>query len=284
MAEDKSPGPFARIVRAFSQPFPPPAPVTVFEGDSGFSHITVRDCGDLRTLYLGADAQESETSISLSNPTAPIFEYPGMMLLALALSPLNREITMIGLGGGFIPRLFQEFLPDRRLTVSEVDPMVAEIAETYFFFSPGGNVELRIADGYEHLEGMPPESADQIWLDAFNGKYIPRHMATDEFISLCWSRLRPGGFLAQNLHQTRIEPYRMQLRRTMKIFGCTPLVFSGRRSANAVVMCPRRDEEEWIPPGLRAVTRLAREFGPAVGPYNLAEESLKRVNDPCWGL
>jgi spermidine synthase len=283
MSDAKRPGAFSRLVQAITEPFAGPVARTVFEADSEHGHVTVKDLEGVRTLYLGVSG-ESETSISLEDPTAAIFEYPGMMLLSLAISPLNSEVTMLGLGGGFLPRLFQAFLPKTRLTVSEVDPLVAEVARTYFFFSPGGNVTLKIGDGYGHVEAMAPDSADQIWLDAFNGDYIPPHLATDGFMELCLSRLKPGGLLVQNLHQTRLERYRMQLRRTMKIFGGTPLVFSGRKSANAVVMSMRRDDLPWVPPGTRRITLLAREFGPAVGPYDLASESLKRVNDPAWGL
>ncbi|MDR1082186.1 MAG: fused MFS/spermidine synthase [Deltaproteobacteria bacterium] len=279
MTETKPPGAFNRFMNVLSSGFAPPEPVTVFRGESEFSRITVKDCGDLRTLYMGEDARESETSISLTNPLAAVFEYPGMMFLSLAISPLNSDITMLGLGGGFIPRLFQAYMPQRRLTVAEVDPLVFEVASTYFFFSPGGNVSVEIADGLEHVSSMPPGGADQIWLDAFNGNYIPAHMATDGFMELCRSRLRPGGLLVQNLHQTRMDCYRTQLRRTMEIFGGVPLVFAGRKSANAVVMSSRQDDVPWTPPGVKSVVRLAREFGP-VGPYNLANESQKRVASP----
>jgi spermidine synthase len=207
-----------------------------------------------------------------------------MMLLALALTPVNTDIAMIGLGGGFIPRLFQEFLPDARLSVAEVDPLVAEVASTYFSFTPGGNVTLSIKDGMDHLISIPPEGVDQIWLDAFTGNYIPPHMATDGFMELCHSRLRQGGMLVQNLHQTRMECYRSQLRRTIKFFGGTPLVFAGKKSANAVVMTARTEEGGWIPPNPRAVTNMAREFGPKVGPYNLLTEAMKRVANPTLDL
>ncbi|MDR1313483.1 MAG: fused MFS/spermidine synthase [Deltaproteobacteria bacterium] len=279
MTQQKQPGNFSRFIKAFSAGFSQPDPVVVFQGLSEHSRITVRDSGDLRTLYLGEGAHESETSISLTNPLSPIFEYPGMMLMGLAVSPYNSEITMIGLGGGFIPRLFQEFMPERSLTVAEVDPLVREVAETYFFFKPGGNVEVAISDGYEHVSSMPPDCADQIWLDAFNGNYIPEHMTTDGFLELCRSRLKQGGMLVQNLHRTRMDCYRKQLDRTTRIFGGIPLVFAGKKSANAVLISSRQDDEPWTPPGAKEVVRLAREFGP-VGPYSLANESLKRVNHP----
>jgi spermidine synthase len=288
MTDAKRPGAFSRIVSSLSAGLAPDETVTVFEGDSDFCHIAVRDRGGLRTLYMGERGgergDEPETSISIAAPTTPVFEYPGMMLTSLAISPLNRQITLIGLGGGFIPRLFQEFLPDRRLTVVEVDPMVAEIAGVYFFFTPGGNVEVAIADGLDHLASMPPDGADQIWLDAFNGNYIPPHMATDEFLETCRSRLKPGGLLLQNVHQTRMDSYRKQLRRTIKVFGGVPLVLAGRRSANAVFFSSRQDGEPWMPPGAKQIAALAKEFGPQVGPYDLSAEAFKRVSNPDWVL
>ncbi|MDR2386326.1 MAG: hypothetical protein LBE80_01910, partial [Deltaproteobacteria bacterium] len=82
----------------------------IFEGDSSFHHVTITEKDGVRTLHLGPEARESQTSISLSSPDTPIFEYPGMVFLGLALTPKNKNILMLGLGGGFIPNLFKKYL------------------------------------------------------------------------------------------------------------------------------------------------------------------------------
>ncbi|MDR2459735.1 MAG: fused MFS/spermidine synthase [Deltaproteobacteria bacterium] len=270
--KEKPPGTFAKIFSALTSPFVSSAPTIIFEADSDFSHITIVENEGIRTLYLGSMAQEAETSIQVANPYAPVFEYPGIMLLALALCQKNKNILLVGLGGGFIPSLFQKYLPEHKLTVVEVDPLISEIASIYFYFNPGKNVELVIADGKEHLKSKKVESFDQIWMDAFSGDYIPQHLASEDFFILCHERLVEGGLLVQNLHISRMHQYFQQLSDTKKIFPSPPLVFKGRRSSNAVVMSYKSPA---IAHTLKTITKAAKEFGPQVGPYDLTQEANK---------
>jgi spermidine synthase len=196
------------------------------------------------------------------------------MLTALALAP-GRRILLLGLGGGCLPGLFARYLPERELTVVEVDPLVAELAGTYFGFEPGPNVRLALADGRDFLTGQAPAAFDQIWLDAFSGDYVPPPLSGLAFLELCQSRLTPGGLLAQNLHRSRASAFQDQLKTTQAAFG-TFLALEGRRCGNAVVLA-RRPEQ----PGARAAWRTAeiqaaiKKFGPRLGPYDLTDEIRK---------
>ncbi|MDR2340020.1 MAG: fused MFS/spermidine synthase, partial [Deltaproteobacteria bacterium] len=252
-------GPIRHLLSSIGSCIMPPDPVVVFEGESKHNHITVLDSGDVRTMCFGPLAEESETSISVSNPLAPVFEYPGLMLMALALTERNKSILMLGLGGGFIPRLFQAYLPDHHLTVVEIDPLVGEIASTYFFFQPGKNVELVYADGADFIQKAMPGSFDQVWLDAFNGNYIPPNLATDEFLLSCMNTIHPGGILAQNLHQTRLANFRTQIKRTDRLFGNVPLIFNGVRCANSV--CLSLNSPDAFDPSVKELVSLAKKFG-----------------------
>ncbi len=249
----------------------------VFEGDSQFHHIIIRDVGNRRTMYFGEHGEEAETSIDLANPLEPVFEYPGMMLTALALQPEGRRVALIGLGGGFIPALFQAHLPGHELTVVEVDLLVVELAQTYFGFDPVDNVRLVVDDGRDFLAGLPEGGLDQIWLDAFSGNYVPTRLSGLEFLSLCRSRLAPGGLLVQNLHQSQPRVFQDQLKTTEAAFGPF-LAFDGQRCGNAIVVSRRPDDDPhpaWKPGEL---VTAAKQFGPRVGPYDLVEE-MRKVKD-----
>ncbi|MDR1110182.1 MAG: fused MFS/spermidine synthase [Deltaproteobacteria bacterium] len=246
----------------------------IFEGDSVFHHVTITQKDGIRTLRLGPQAEEAETSMSVANPETPVFEYPGMMFLGLALGPRNKNILMLGLGGGYIPNLFRHHLPEHRLTVVEVDPLVAELAATYFGFAPGGNVGLAIADGLEFVSGSADGAYDQIWLDAFNGHYIPDHLCGLDFLSLLRLKLAEGGLAIQNLHQTAWLHFRSQLENTVKVFGRRPLLFSGTRCANTVSMSLNSDEDG-LPMDKAGIARMVKAFRPRVGPYDLMEEADK---------
>ena len=253
-------------------------PVTVFEGTSPFHHIAIRDEGPFRTMYfIGPEGEEAETSIDRKNPGRAVFEYPGLMLTALALAP-SRRILLLGLGGGFMPGIFARFLPERNLTVVEVDPLVAELAGAYFGFAPAPNVRLVLADGRDFLAARLEEDFDQIWLDAFSGDNVPHNLSGRTFLELCRDRLVPGGLLVQNLHQNRPRTFQEQLETTLAVFGPF-MALGGSRSGNAVIFSSRwadalsgRPPETWRPAELMAAVK---KFGPRLGPYDLTAEILK---------
>jgi spermidine synthase len=248
----------------------------LFEGDSPHHHVIVSEHKGVRTMHLGPDGAEAETSIRVSDPEAPVFENPGMMLLALALAPSER-ILMLGLGGGYLPTLFQRRLAGHRLTVVEVDPLVAELAGTWFGFQPGGAVELIVKDGLEHVSGAPDGAYDQIWLDAFGGDYIPPHLADADFLRICRLKIAPDGLLVQNLHQTSSRYYH-QLRQTLEVFEAEPLLLSGARSANTVAMSLTSGGSLADKP--QALLAAVKAFGGQVGPYDLVDELRKVFHEP----
>jgi len=250
-------------------------PVTVFDGESPFNRIIIRDEGPSRTMYFaGPDGEEAETAIHRPDPVQIVFEYPGLMLTALALAP-GRRILLVGLGGGYLPGFFSRFLPERELTVVEVDPLVAELAGDYFGFTPGPNIRLVLADGRDFLSLSEPAAFDQIWLDAFSGNYVPDHLSGLAFLELCRDRLTPGGLLAQNFHQSRPWAFQSQLKTTEAAFGPF-LALKGRRCGNAVVMT-KRPERPGDKPAWRSAELMAaiKKFGPRLGPYDLAAEIRK---------
>ena len=248
-------------------------PRVLFEGDSEHHHVTVKEQDGLRTMFLGPNAGEAETSMSLADPGAPIFEYPGMFLVGLSLAR-NKRILMLGLGGGFIPSLFQRHLPDHELTVVEIDPLIVDLAGRFFGFSPGGNVRLVVGDGRCHIEGAPDGLYDQIWLDAFDGTYIPKHLVGQDFLRLCRRKIADGGLLVQNLHQNMYRVYLRQLIQTREVFGAEPLLLGGVRSANTVAMS-LNSEEGSLPSDASGLVNAVKAFRPIVGPYDLGAECLK---------
>lgn len=266
------------FIQNFKNELNPFADDTVlYEGDSQYHHIVIREEYGKRTMYFGPEGEEAETSIDLSRPDRAVFEYPGMMLAALPLHPLGKRIAMLGLGGGFLPRLFSQHLPEYHLTVIELDIMVLELAQTYFGFVPGPNVEVVLSDGRDFIERQAAESFDHIWLDAFSGDYVPPRLSGLEFLNLCKSRLAPGGLLVQNLHQNRPRQFQRQLATTRAAFGDF-MGLDGRFCGNAVIFAKTPGgppAPDWNP---EALHKAAKKFGPRLGPYDLSAEIKKFKN------
>ena len=171
----------------------------LFEGDSDYAHILVTEYNGKRILAFGPSGEEHETACNLLDPDEPLFEYPCLLSTALALKPDSTDILLIGLGGGYLPAIFQRHRPDIRLTVVELDPLVVRLAEDFFYFSSGGSVEVIVAEGRDFLQ-KTTRRYDQIWVDAYDGTYIPAPLTTIEFLDLCRDRLKTHGVLAQNVH------------------------------------------------------------------------------------
>lgn len=263
----------SKFMEAFSNEDRPGDEV-IFEGDSGHHHIIIREEGSVRTMYFGPCGDEAETAVNTANPGQAVFEYPGMMLAALPLHPEGKRVAMIGLGGGFLPEIFRQHLPDYQLTVVEIDLIVAELARTYFGFVPDRNVRLVIGDGRDFIEEQPEESLDQIWLDAFSGDYVPPQLSGLAFLKLCRARLAPGGLLVQNLHQSRPRTFQDQLKTTQAAFGGF-LAFDGHRCGNAVVVARKEGGSSGPAWKKSALEEAAKSFGRRLGPYDLVREMKK---------
>ena len=68
--------------------------------------------------------------------------YPKMMLGALYVNPQPQSVLIIGLGGGTIPRVLRQVLPDTRIDVVEIDPAVVRVANRYFDFVADGRTRI----------------------------------------------------------------------------------------------------------------------------------------------
>ena len=149
----------------------------LFEGDSIYNHITVRENDPEHCMIFGRQADNRETCIDMKEPDISVFEYTAMMFVGFLFRPETNNVCLIGLGGGYIPTVFRMHLPTVKLHTIEIDPLVHRLAVEYFKFTVPANQSVTIADGRQYLR-RNTERYDQIWVDAFNSDYIPAHMTT----------------------------------------------------------------------------------------------------------
>jgi spermidine synthase len=236
---------------------------TLFEGDSIYHHITVRQTGMQRCMIFGRQQDLQQTCLDLGNPDASLFEYTQMMFTGFLFKADAKSVCLIGLGGGYIPTVFRMHLPRIRLQTVEVDPMVEKLAKQYFGFSVPAGQTLSIDDGRQFLK-KSQERYDQIWLDAFNSDYIPAHLTTKEFLSLAKSRLTEGGIIVQNLF-CGSKLYDAQIATLRSVFAHV-FVFEGKRSGSCIVVAS--DHPAIEPAGLR---KQAERLGGRIGKIDLIE-------------
>lgn len=245
----------------------------LFESDSIYHHITIRQEGMQRCMIFGRQRDLRQTCIDLEKPDDSVFEYTAMMFAGFLFRPEAKSVCLIGLGGGYIPTVFRMHLPQVRLHSVEVDPLVEKLASQYFGFSIPANQKLSIDDGRQFLK-KSRERYDQIWLDAFNSDYIPSHMATKEFLTLTRSRLTDGGIVVQNvfcgnkLYDAQIATFRSVF---AKVF-----VFEGQKSGSCIIIASDRPAAD--PAGLR---KQAERLGGRIGRIDLFAEIIKCKVSPA---
>jgi spermidine synthase len=141
-----------------------------------------------------------QSCIDMRQPDRMVMNYPQMMLGSLYLSPAPRNVLIIGLGGGTIPRALTRLVPGAQIDIVEIDPAVVEVAKRYFLFSESERVKVFEADGRVFVKRALREQRryDIIMLDAFDHEYIPEHLLTREFLTEVKALLGPRGVLAAN--------------------------------------------------------------------------------------
>ena len=147
------------------------------------------------------DPTRTREPLAYYHPTGPA----GNVVLAIAGQPEKYRIAMVGGGTGALAVLAG---PHQSVTLYEIDPAVARIAETSEFFSyvdhARASVETVIGDGRMAL-ARSTERFDLIVLDAFASGTVPIHLLTREALRLYLDRLAPGGLLLFHISNRYLE-------------------------------------------------------------------------------
>ncbi|MFA7429098.1 MAG: fused MFS/spermidine synthase [Rhodospirillaceae bacterium] len=117
------------------------------------------------------------------------------------------DAYFVGGGALTLPRAWQASRPDLRAVVAEIDPDVTRLAQERMGYEPDPRVTIHDRDGRALLQSLPPEPQfDVVFGDAFHDFTMPAHLATREFHDAIAARLKPGGFYAMNVIESREKP------------------------------------------------------------------------------
>ena len=155
---------------------------------------------DVRVLVLD---DVTHAAVDLRDPTNLEFGY--LRRFADATSGIRVErgaaidVLHIGGGGFTFPRYLEANHPQARQVVLELDPRILEIAISELGYVPSERIDVRIGDARQTIRGLPSDSYDLVFGDAFGGLAVPWHLTTTAFLDEVARVLRPGGAYVANL-------------------------------------------------------------------------------------
>lgn len=167
----------------------------IYETQSLYHHIFVEDRGRQRLLRFDDSIQGG---MFRDDPYESSYPYADYFHLALCFNDNIRDVLMIGLGAGLVPKRFYRDYPEMYLDVAEIDEKVEEVARKYFGLPESERLKVYVKDGRIYLKETS-KRYDLIMVDAYYADSIPFHLATVEFYELVRERLNPGGVVACNI-------------------------------------------------------------------------------------
>ncbi|MCH8829036.1 MAG: fused MFS/spermidine synthase [Planctomycetes bacterium] len=237
-----------------------------FETKSKFSHIRIRKMGTIRSLNFVRDSGEEviETQIDLANPHQLQIPYTQTMFAGYLFRREQKDVLIVGLGGGAMVRFLQKHEPQTNIDVVEIDPAIVSIADKYFGVRGGGKVRIVTADAFDFFR-KTKKRYDTIYMDAFlkpsqktDATGVPLRLKTIDFLKSLHAKLKPDGLVVFNLNEHKsVRRDRRILRRAF------PQTYEFRvvRAAAFVVVATLRKRRVRTAVLKKSAMKLDREFG-----------------------
>lgn len=254
-------------------PYSPSLSNVVFKTTSEYQEIVVADDPVERTRYLHSERLDIiQGAMRLDDPDELLLEYNRNSLIGLALLESEaRSVLLAGLGAGSLPGFVHRLLPRARVEVVELDPVVVEVARTYFNFDP--SIPVHVSDARAFLEASK-KRYDAIFLDCFIGPDIPGHLLTLEFLTGVRLRLRPGGVAVANMQPVETNPLSPSVVETFQAVFPRVHLFSSLESANVILVAVRSPAGTAPPTFVPAARNFERRTGQFMGLLGTAEREF----------
>lgn len=197
----------------------PQGEAVLYEHDSVYHHILVSEDAEARYLRFGYGRLQG--AMTLADPVALRVAYTAYLAVGLAFGT-PRQVLMVGLAGGALPRFVRAFRPGVAVDMVEIDPEVVTVAHRFFGVREGPGYRVHAADGRVFVK-RTKRQYDWVVLDAFDADTVPFHLTTVEFLNEVKAILHPGGVVTANV--ARLGPgilYRSMIR-TFEV--CFPQVY-----------------------------------------------------------
>ncbi len=194
--------------------------------------IDISESQGIRKLHFGGE--DTQSAMRISDPIELVLTYSRCMFGFMLFTEPPRDMLLIGLGGGSIPKWAHHKLPDTRTTCVELHQQVIGVARSMFKLPPDDErLSVICCDGAVHVSEMDTP-VDVIMMDAYSATGIAPPLATVDFFTNCRERVTENGVLAVNLwgSDRRFAEY---CNRISQVFDGRILCLPARQKGNVVV-------------------------------------------------
>jgi len=172
----------------------------VYETESAYNYIQVQEVNGFTLLRLN----DGQGVHSMYHPDTMYYNGPweqfsvGPFFYADRSPDDVHRMAIVGLAAGTAARQATAIYgDDLQIDGFELDEKIVEVGKTYFDMNLP-NLNVIIGDGRLNLD-RSQNKYDIIAIDAYRPPYIPPHMTTYEFFSICGSHLTENGVLTLNV-------------------------------------------------------------------------------------
>lgn len=206
--------------------------------------IDVSEEAGVRYLHFGSEWVQG--AMRIKRPVDLELSYTRDMMAGLLMrdgASWPRHILMIGLGAASLAKYCYWKLPQARITVIEIEPMVVAAARQ-FFKLPDEDSRFRIviADGADYVQ-QDKGSYDYILVDGYDADAKVGPLDSTPFYTACWARLSEAGLLAANLFG-RTRRYGPSLQRLHEAFEQRSFAMPSCESGNVIAFGARGEAVE----------------------------------------
>jgi predicted membrane-bound spermidine synthase len=252
------------------------------ERESAYNYIQVVQVGNEKQLILnegvGIHSVYDPNNILTGGPwdyftVAPYFNRP-------PFTPAQvRNICVIGLGAGTIPRELTAAYGPIPIDGVELDGEIVNLGQQYFHMDEP-NLHVIVQDGRYYLQSTQ-KKYDEIAIDAYQQPYVPFQLATQEFFQSVRTHLTPTGVTVINAGRTNSD-FRLveALAQTMRAVFPNVYIINTARFTNSIIIATNAptslgnfliNTQALNNPLLQAVANSSIRFG------NIREEKTSKV-------
>lgn len=170
----------------------------LFDGESDFGRYQIVEQvyhERLSRVLFSGDALP-QSGVALDDGPELLFNY-NQRFLEIALSVMPKSILVIGGGAFTLPKALLERFGKATIDVVEIDPLLPELAHTYFDLPSSPKLNVIVADGRTFVDGCK-KKYDLIILDAFSGHEIPQSLMSLNAAAQYKHLLALSGIIAMN--------------------------------------------------------------------------------------